>query len=79
MWQPAYRWKRYRDVTKRGIVVFWVVWAGSLGFLMWFWLPKVQGAFSWSFAGLVLTAWAMQFAALESLRLIGLREPRNGT
>lgn len=77
MWKPAYRWKRYRNLTKRGILVFWVVLVGSIAFSVWFWMPRaLEGGYLGNLVGLVITAWAIQFAALELLRLISLRETR---
>lgn len=80
MWQPAYKWKRYRNLTERGIFVFWVVWTGSMVFSLWYWIPKIEGAFFGAIAGMVVTAWGIQFAALELLRRFGgSRETRGET
>ncbi len=79
MWKPAYRWKRYSNLTKRGILIFWVALVGSVVFSVWFWIPRaLEGAFIGNFAGCVLTGWGIQFAALELLRLFGgSRETRS--
>lgn len=79
MLQPAYKWKRYRNLTQRGIFISWVVLIGSVAFSVWFWLPRArEGAYWGNFAGFVLTGWGIQFAALELLRLFGgSRETRS--
>ncbi|MDE2879906.1 hypothetical protein [Candidatus Palauibacter soopunensis] len=79
MWKPAYRWKRYSNLTQRGIFIFWVAWTGSMVFSLWFWLPRaLEGAYFGNLAGLVVTAWGIQFATLELLRLFGgSRETRS--
>ena len=80
MWKPVYKWKRYSNLTKPGIFIFWVAFAGSIGFSVWFWLPRaLEGAYFGNFVGFLLTSWGIQFATLELLRFIGSRTTRSGT
>lgn len=80
MWKPAYKRKRYRNLTKRGISLFWIVWTGSMVFSFGVWLPRIDVAFWQSLAGLVVTAWAIQFAGFELLHLFaGSHDTRTDT
>lgn len=79
-WKPVLRWKRYENLTKPARVIWWIVFIGSIMLGAWTYSRfSLEGRYVRGFASFVVVAWAVQFAALELLLLIGLRETRNGT
>ncbi len=80
MWQPVYKWRRYRNLPG-GMPRYHAIGFLSVVLAVWLWLRSYDGSglVARLVAG-VFTAWAIEFVALEFLRLFrGSREPRSET
>ena len=77
MWKPIRKWNRYRSLPGgeplQYAILFFAVLLGC-----WPWFRWYDGSVMVKGGGAVLTAWALQFAALELFRLFGgSRETRS--
>ena len=80
--KPVYKWKRYRGLTRRGMFVFHGLSFCAVMFAVWFWGRSIdETGFLLSVLGMVVTAWAFLFCALELVLFLfpGLRDPARET